>query len=166
MKHEELEKSLKKKIFLRRSVEAAALFIFSVVAIVFTSLREASKEITVIGTGFLSYESVSYSEDYSVGIIVGALVASVAFSLLISDLIFLRCVSHDTGLYHITLYRGFIHNTVYVDGIEKGEHGFFGYSPVAETRLDNGTKITVSFLRGVFFVAHISFSDNTPSVEI
>jgi len=166
MGYKELEKRLKKKIRLRRSVETAVLLIFSVIAIVFSSLREASKEITVIDSGFFSYESISYNENYSVGIIFGALAAAIALSILISDLLLLRCVSHDTGIYHITLYRGFSRNTVYVDGEEKGEHGFFSYSPVVEAKLDNGTKITVSFLHGVFFVAHISFSDNTPSVEI
>ena len=35
-----------------------------------------------------------------------------------------------------------------------------------EIKLDDGIKLIVSFVRGIFTIAHLSFSDNTPSIEL
>jgi len=42
----------------------------------------------------------------------------------------------------------------------------FSFTYVLETKLPDGVKISVTFARGAFLLAHITFSDNNPSVDL
>ena len=61
---EKLEKRLSKNILIRRLIIASLCVAFIVIGIVFSSLREASKEVTVHGEGIFSYETVTYNNGY------------------------------------------------------------------------------------------------------
>ena len=68
--------------------------------------------------------------------------------------------------HYITVYRGITENVVYVNGEEKCSKGIFSFTYVLETKLPDGVKIGVTFARGAFLLAHITFSDNNPSVDL
>ena len=165
-KQEELEHTLSKMNLIRRLIEGGALILFSAIAILFYALREASKEVKIIGSGFFTYESVIYNEDYLIGIIIGVIGLSFAVAFLISDLLLCRYSTAHVGSNDITVYRGMTKCVVYINGEEKAKLGLFSLSSVVEIKLDDGIKLIVSFVRGIFTIAHLSFSDNTPSIEL
>lgn len=68
MKYEALERDLIKRTKHRRFIETVFLLIFTIIITVFSALREASKEITVIDIGFISHETVRYNSRGTWGI--------------------------------------------------------------------------------------------------
>ena len=66
----------------------------------------------------------------------------------------------------ITIYKANTANIVYVNGEEKGRLTFFSFSHYIEIKLPDGVKATISFGRGLFMPIHVSYSDNTPSVDL
>jgi len=134
--------------------------------IVFSSVREATKEVVVHGEGIFSYEIVTYNDYYIIGVLIGFLTATVMGCFLFSDFMFCRFQTTGANTHYITVYRGMNKCSVYVNGEEKGNIGIFSYTNVVDTTLPNGTKISVAFNRSVFFIAHISFSDHTPSIDL
>lgn len=163
---EKLEKRLSKNILIRRLIIALLCFVFFVIGIVFSSLREASKEVIVHGEGIFSYETVTYDNGYAVGIIIGFLAATILGCILFTDLAFCRFRTTEANGYYVTVHRGMNRCEVYVNGELKDMIGMFSFTSVIDTRLPDGTKLTVSFSRGAFMIAHVSFSDNNPSVDL
>jgi len=169
-KKELLENTLKKHLIKKRIIQALVFFGFLAIGILFLALREASKEVIVHGDEFLNgafaWETVEYNENYVVGMIIGFVGASMAMVLLLSDVIFCRFDTAEANGHYITVYRGMTKNIVYVNGEEKDRVGMFGFTYVLETKLPDGVKIGVTFARGAFLLAHITFSDNNPSVDL
>ena len=169
-KKELLEKELRKQITKRRIIQALVFLGFLAIGILFWALREASKEVIVHGEEFLdgifAWESVKYNENYVVGMIIGFVGASMAMVFLLTDMIFCRFDSTEANGHQITAYRGMTKNIVYVNGEEKDRVGMVSFTYVLETKLPDGVKISVTCARGAFLLAHITFSDNNPSVDL
>ena len=169
-KKELLEKELKKHLTQKHIIQALVFCGFLAIGILFLALREASKEVIVHGGDFLNgvfaWETVEYNENYVVGMIIGFVGASMAMVFLLTDMIFCRFDTAEANGHYITVYRGMAKNVVYVNGEEKDSVGMFSFTYVLETKLPDGVKICVTFARGAFLLAHITFSDNTPSVDL
>ena len=169
-KKEQLENDLRKQRTKTRIIQALVFLAFLAIGIVTWALREASKEVIVHGEEFLdgifSWESVKYNENYVIGMIIGFVGASMAAVIFLTDLIFCRFGTTEANGHYITAHRGMTNNIVYVNGEEKDRVGMFSFTYVLETKLPDGVKISVTFCRGAFLLAHISFSDNNPSVDL
>ena len=116
--------------------------------------------------GIFAWESVRYNENYVIGMIIGFVGGAMAIVFLLTDMIFCRFDSTEANGHYITAYRGMTKNIVYVNGEEKDRVGMFSFTYVLETKLPDGVKISVTFARGAFLLAHITFSDNNPSVDL
>ena len=169
-KKELLEKELRKQQIKTRIIQVLVFLGFLAIGIVFWALREASKEVIVHGEEFMdgifAWESVRYNENYVIGMIIGFVGGAMAIVFLLTDMIFCRFDSTEANGHYITAYRGITKNIVYVNGEEKDRVGMFSFTYVLETKLPDGVKISVTFARGAFLLAHITFSDNNPSVDL
>lgn len=168
MSQVEFEKQLSKKDTKRRLIEGGLTLFFFVLFIVFYSLREATKEV-IIHEGYLffpSWEETNYNNVYVPFIVLGALGGVGSGCFLLSDLIFCRYETVEKDLHCITIHRAMLYSIVYIDGKEVDRLGPVFVSHVVETRLPNNIRVTISFSRAVWYLAHISFSDDTPSIEI
>lgn len=168
MTQSEFEKQLSKADTKRRLIEGALTLVFFVIFIVSWSLREATKEV-IVHEGYLfipSWEEVNYDPIYLPFILLGVLGAIGVGCFLLSDCLFCRYETVEKDSHYITIHRTLLHNIVYIDGKEVDRLGPFFISHVVETKLPGNVKVTVSFSRTVWSLAHISFSDDTPSVEI
>jgi hypothetical protein len=163
---EALEKELSRYMRKRRIITTILFFLFLILGIAFASIREATKEVTVHGTGFFSYEIVTYNEYYAIGIVIGFLTATVIGCDLFCDFVFCRFQTTVVNTHYITVYRGMKKCCVYINGEEKDSIGMFSFTNVIDTRLPDGTKISVSFSRGAFIIAHLSFSDDNPPIDL
>jgi len=163
---EKLENELSKYLLRRRIISAILFGVFLVAGIVFASIREATKEVVVHGEGFFSYETVTYNEYYAIGIVIGFLTATVIGCILFVDLIFCRFQTTVANTYYITVYRGMNKCSVYINGEEKDSIGMLSFTNVVDTKLPDGTKISVAFSRSAFVIAHISFSDSNSPIDL
>lgn len=161
-----LEKDLSAYLFKRRVISATVLCFSLILGIVFSLVREFTKEVVVHGEGFFSYETVTYYDYYVIGIVIGFLTATVLGCVLFTDLIFCRFQTTTANNYFITVYRGMNKCSVYIDGEEKDSLGMLSFSNVIDTKLPDGTKICVSFSRGAFMIAHISYFDHNLSIDL
>lgn len=168
MMQKEFEKQLSQKIFKRRIIEGTISILLLVIGLVFLGLREASKEV-IIHDGYLiipAWEEINYNNAYLLPALVCILGAVWIGCFLLADLLCCRYRTVQKDLHHITIYRGMLHSLVYVNGTKKGQLEPFSGSQVVEVWLPNRIRITVSFNRTLFHLAHISFSDNTTSIEV
>ena len=169
-KKEQLENDLRRQRAKTRIIQALVFFGFLAIGIVFWALREASKEVIVHGEEFLdgifAWDTVEYNENYVIGMIIGFVGCAMAIVFLLTDMIFCRFDSTEANGHYITAYRGMTKNIVYVNGEEKDRVGMFSFTYVLETKLPDGVKISVTFARGAFLLAHITLSDNNPSVDL
>ena len=161
-----LEKTLSHYLLKRRIITAILFAAFLIIGIAFSTIREATKEVVVHGEGVFTFESVTYNEYCIIGILIGFLAATVIGCILFCDLLFCRFQTAEVNSHYITVYKGMNKCSVYVNGDEKGNVGMFSLSNVVDTKLPDGTKICVAFSRSAFMIAHISFSDSTPSIDI
>lgn len=164
----DFERELSAKIRTRRVITGCVALIFLAIFILFLSLRESTKEVIVHNASFLlpSWTEVRYNDGYIFPIVLGLIGAMMSGIFLIMD--FALC-GHRTvhkDLHCITLYRGMSCNIVYVDGQEKGRIGPFSHTNVVEVWLPNRVRVTVSFSRAMWYMAHVSFSDDTASREV
>ena len=160
MKHMELENELKTRIRNRRIVEAVLSVVFLVIAVTFTALRDESKVVEEIGLGIVSYQSVTYNNDYLWGILVGVLGLIPSVLFLLADLLCSKVVTFKVNRDYITFYRGLVHTKLYVNGAEKGS---IAYGYYFEAPLSDGTKVTV--MRGKWS-AHCVFSNGHPPIDV
>ncbi len=168
MHRDEFEKQLRKKDRYRRLIEGVLTGVLLAVGILFWYLRESTKEV-ILHEGFYfipGWEEVNYNDNYVPFILLGFLGAFCIGVFWLIDLMMCRFATIQKDLHQITIYRGMLHEIVYVDGAEKGRIEPFSFTNVAEVRLANNVKVTVSFQRGIFHIAHVSFSDDTPSIEV
>ena len=114
----------------------------------------------------ISWTEVKYEDSYIPFIIISLIGGVISIIFLIVDLIMCGHKTIRKDQHCITLYRGISHNAVYVDGQEKGRMGPFSHSNVVEVWLPNRVRVTVSFSRSIWYMAHVSFSDDTASREV
>lgn len=159
MNHTQLENELTRKMRRRRCIEGGICLLFAILAVVSVSLREASKQVEKDIFGF-TY--VSYNEAFDIPIILGIFGAVVAGVTLFVDFIESRWRTVEKDGFFITVYESLGAWYTYLDGneIERKDALY------TEFRLPNGVKVTVNYLRGVWSLARITYSDNTPSIEI
>lgn len=164
----DFERALSKKIITRRLITGCLALVFLALFILFFFLREASRTVIAHGTGFsmLSWTEVKYEDSYIPFIVISLIGGVISSIFLIVDLILCGYKTIRKDQHCITLYRGMSHNAVYVDGQEKGRMGPFSHSNVVEVWLPNRVRVTVSFSRVVWYLAHVSFSDDTASREV
>ena len=164
----DLERSLSNRIITRRLITGCLALVFLALFILFFFLREASRTVIVHGTGFsmISWTEVKYEDSYIPFIIISLIGGVISIIFLIVDLIMCGHKTIRKDQHCITLYRGISHNAVYVDGQEKGRMGPFSHSNVVEVWLPNRVRVTVSFSRSIWYMAHVSFSDDTASREV
>ena len=164
----DFERELSKKIFARRLITGCLALVFLALFLLFFFLREASKTVTVHDAGYstLSWTKIQYDNSYIPFIVIsffGCLISTIA---LIVDLMMCGYKTICKDQHCITLYRGMARHIVYVDGQEKGRVGPFSLSNVVEVWLPNRVQVTVSVSRTIWYIAHVSFSDNTASIEV
>ena len=164
----DFERSLSNRIITRRLITGCLALVFLALFILFFFLREASRTVIVHGTGFsmISWTEVKYEDSYIPFIIISLIGGVISIIFLIVDLIMCGHKTIRKDQHCITLYRGISHNAVYVDGQEKGRMGPFSHSNVVEVWLPNRVRVTVSFSKLVWYIAHVSFSDDTASREV
>ena len=162
----QLESELSKYLRKRRILFASLFGVFFVIGIIFVSVREATKEVVVHGEGFFSYEIVTYQEQYVVGILLGFLIATVIGCFLFCDILYCRFRTTEVNAHYITVYRGMKKCSVFINGEEKDQFGVTSLTNVIDTNLPDETKISVAFSRSAFMIAHISFSDQNPPIDL
>lgn len=70
------------------------------------------------------------------------------------------------GEHYITVHRGLFQRIVYVDTKFISSIIFYSPLPVIETKLSSGVKVTVTFSKDFTKLAHVSFSDDTKSIDL
>lgn len=165
----DFERELSAKIRTRRLVTGCLALTCLAVFILFFILRESTKEVIVHEYGYSiipSWTEVRYNNAYIPLIVLGLLGAMLSGSFLIMDfaLCGYRTVHKDP--YCVTIYRGMVHNAVYVDGQEKGHIGPFSHANVVEFWLPNQVRVTVSFSRVTWYMARVYFSDDIACREV
>ena len=169
MNYIELEKQLDKKqnkrriIFVLGALLSLALFLFAIV------MREASKEVVVWDLYFYKDELVTYNENWIYLIIPTIISFFYLIIVLCVDLALCKYIIVEKDSQHITIYKSQLKTIVYLDGTEVGRIEPFSYEYVIETKLLNDVKATISFPQSGGILsgfAHISFSDNTSSIQL
>ena len=164
----EFERMLSNKILTRRLITSCLALVCLSCFILFYTLWENSKTVTVHGSGFsmLSWTEVRYEDSYIPFIVIGCIGVVLAIVTLLVDLSLCRHKTIRKEQHCITLYRGMLRSIVFIDGEEKGRTALFTRNPVVEVRLPNQVRSTVSFSRSIRYIAHVSFSDDTASREV
>ena len=164
----EFERELSKKINTRRLIEGCLTLTFLALFILSLVLRESTKEIIVHEYGSLipSWTEVNYNSAYLFPILLGLIGGILSGVFLLMDFLMCGYRTIRKDLHCITLYRALTCNIVYVDGKEEGRMGPFTHSNVVEVWLPNRVRVTVSFSRTAWYMAHVSFSDDTASREV
>ena len=164
---ERLNESLKKKQVTRRIAIAIVSILMIIIGITCAALREASREVIVndIGMG-LQWKTVIYDERYIPGIACGFTIGIVTIIVFICDLLLCRFKTLEVNGHYLTVYRGLVDSIVYINGEEAGRLELFGSSPVVEIRMPDNVKVSITFCRSWIIMAHISFSNNNPSIDI
>ena len=156
MEKEMLERYLSRKIWKRRTV----LLILTVILFA----------LGFAGAHFL--ESVnknanSVLPDLLIAMVcVGMCGGALAVGLLIGDFLACRYKTVYKGEQYLTVYRGLLFIVVYVDGVEKGRSIPMRECMIVEVWLANRVRATVHFTTSILNIAHISFSDDTATMEV
>ena len=164
----DFERELSTKIRTRRLITGCLALTFLALFILCLILRESTKTVTVHTASFIlpSWTEVRYNNAYMIPIVLGLLGTMFAGICLIADFSFCGYRTLHKDGHDITICRALTHNAVYVDGQEKERMGPFAHSNVVEVWLPNRVRVTVSFSRTVWYMAHVSFSDDTASREV
>ena len=164
----DFERELSQKIRIRRLIIGCLALVFFTMFITCWILMEATKEINIYGgpAPIPTWERVEYNEAYLPLIIISMIVAILCGIIVLTDFAMsgFRTVRKD--MHCVTICRGLCNNIVYVDGQEKGRIGPFSHTHVVEAWMSNGVRVTVSFSRALWYMAHVSFSDDTASREV
>ena len=165
----DFERDLATKIRIRRLITSCLALTFLAMLILCVILWETTKEVIVHNAGYSLlplWTEVKHNNAYIFPIILMLLGTIVSGIILVVDLLMggYRTIHKDQ--HYITLYRGLRYNMVYVDGEEKGRKPHFRTSNVIEVWLPNKVRVTVSFSRATWYMAHVSFSDDTASREV
>ena len=147
-------------------VRARGAIVLSVGAKGDKKIAENSKEVITHGEYFYKWDEVTYNNTYVIGIISGVVAAIYTGCLLFGDVLSSKIDTIEANGNYITIYKANTANIVYVNGEEKGRLTFFSFSHYIEIKLPDGVKATISFGRGLFMPVHVSYSDNTPSVDL
>ena len=166
MPHEQLEKYLFRQILKRRLIEVSIAVILLTIGFVCNHFYETSAQIVHYDSPFENYTRKVYDESYIPFIIAGMTGGVVCFYIVLMDLLLSKYKTVQKGQQYLTLYRGLIFNSVYVDGIEKGRTIPMPHVNMVEVWLADRVRATVHFTASLLNIAHISFSDHTATMEV
>ncbi len=161
---DELEQKLRRQIQKNRIIWAVVTLAGLIITIVFTILRENSRQVEIIGPPdfFLSYKKVTYNNNFAFGILSGVLIGMYGLALLAGSL-FNRFETTSAGQDTITVYRGMLHSILYINGEERDRIAPFSYKYFMEAPLSNGSTVTVALSR--FYRFRITFSNGQKPEE-
>lgn len=165
----DFERDLTTRIRTRRLITGCLALTFFAMLILCVVLWETTKEVIVHNYGYSivpSWTEIKHNNAYFFPIALGLIGVIVSVSFLIVDFAMCGYRTIHKDFHCITIYRGMLRNRVYVDGEEKAQKRHFHASNVIEAWLPNGVRVTVSFSRATWYMAHISFSDDTASREV
>ena len=160
MDHIQLEEQLRARIKKRRGAILLCSALCLGIAILFAILYAQSRTVTVIGEGRFQYQSVTYNYGLAFGIGFGLLGLVPCASFLLVDHLCSTVVTFEVSGDHVTLYRGFIHNNLYVNG-ECKDSVCNGYH--LEAPLSDGTKVNAALGK---WSAHLTFSNGHPPIDV
>lgn len=160
------ENKLNKLLIKGRIILVLLAIISLAIGIACSILFETTKEVIPHINEFFSWEEVNYNYDYIYGIVFGFFGAFLFAIFFIVHLLFCKYRSITKGESVITIYRGFFQYIAYVNGKEVDRLFLNIFKYVMEFRLNDGVRVTISFPRNCFGFAHLSFSDNSPSMTI
>ena len=160
MDHIQLEAHLRARIKKRRTAGMLCCVLCLAITVLFTILYVQSRTVTVLGEGLLQYQSVTYNYSLTFGIAFGLLGLVLCASFLFVDLLCGRAATFEVNHDHITLYRGFVHNSLYVNGECKDSvcNGYY-----LEATLSDGTKVNVALGK---WSAHLTFTSGHPPIDV
>lgn len=147
MTHSELEKKLSKNMLTRRLIGCIIAIVFIVLAVVFHRLWKNDST---------NASCVAWSMTLAI--------MSPFFPLF--DFLFCRYKTIEKEGKYITVYRGMVYCIVYVSGREIRRIPRNGYINYIEAWITAEVRATVCFTRAIGYLAHISFSDHSESVEL
>ena len=165
----DFERELAARIRTRRLIFSCLALTFFALLILCVALRESTKEIIVHNFGYSiipPWTEVNYNDGYIFPIVLTLMGTVFTGFLLIVDFLMCGYRTVHKDLHCITLYRGIHNSIVYIDGTEKGRLSPLSHTHVVEAWMSNGVRVTVSFSRALWYMAHVSFSDDTASREV
>lgn len=165
----DFERDLATKIRIRRLITSCLTLTFLAMLLLCVILWETTKEVIVHNSAYSilpPWTEVKYDHSYIFPSIMMLLGTVLSATFLIVDFLLCGYRTIHKDQHCITIYRGLQCNIVYVDGEEKGRKGPWHTSNVIEVWLPNGIRVTVSFSRATWYMAHVSFSDDTASREV
>ena len=166
MNWRKIEDRLFKHLLFQRIILGVSVIVSIVCAIVYYNLFINSKEVIVHGT-YITWEEVKYNYDYAITFPLCIIAALFLTFFLICNLIYCKFTSVELGSKVVTVYRGLFISRLFVSGEKIGTIWAFSPAYFIETELSNKLTINVKFIHNRRVpIAHISFSDNTPSIYI
>lgn len=161
MKHIELENELRDRIKKRRIIEAILCVVFLIIVVTFWVMYEQSRVVEEISFGPIKHQSVTYNNNFTWGILVGALGFVPSIIFLLADFVFSKLKTIEVNGDYITFYRGMAHNNLYVNGEYKDGLSLFGY--YLEASLSDGSKVNVALGK---WSAHLTFSNGHSPIDV
>ena len=162
MDHISLENELKRRIKMRRIIEASVSAAFLIIAIAFMIVYEQSKVVEEIDMSiFGKYQSVTYNHNLGFGIAFGWTGYIFTTIFYIADLIHCKFETIEVGSDYITFYRGMHHINLYVNG--ECKDGVSGIGDHLEAPLSEVTKVFVALGR---WTAHLTFSNGRQAIDL
>lgn len=162
------EKQLSKRIRIRRlALTAVTLVLLTVNIVCFCLLKNSGQLVATDKSFIIAIQDEAISSVCQVFILIFAFVgALLVLSVLLIDLLSSRFKTVYHGPHFITIYRGPLVRSIFVDGVETDRLGVFSFTNVMATWLPDKVRITVAFSNSILWLAHISFSDQSTSLEV
>jgi hypothetical protein len=144
-------------------IAVAALTLF----LVTYYLYEATKVVEeIVLFGSITRQEVTYNNAYTPFIAAGFSIFLTAIFVIIFDCVYCRIRSFQKYGQWVTLERRPMSCLVYLDGKECVRIGPFDIHAVATVWFHNKVTATISFTKAIWFLAYITFSDHSTSIEI
>ncbi len=143
--NEKLDLQLRKQIQKNKLIWGLVALAGFGMFIVFAALREAADSLDIV----LLVLPAVFTLTFGISFFIGSL--------------FCRFESVQSGKDVITVYRGMLHNILYINGVEKDRTAPFNYHYYLEGRLSDGSTATVAFAR--WYAFRLTFSNGQPPVE-
>ena len=162
---EVFECSLRRQHRNRRLILGGIAVLGILIFITFYALYEASAQVVQVFPWPVPYERVEYDQRYMPFAAISFGIGLTSAFLLLFDFAYCRFRSVAKGDQIITVNRRAFSVRVYVDGKEVARRAT-NITAVADVWLNNRVRATVCISRSVWYLAHISYSDLSTSVEI
>lgn len=162
------EKQLAKRIRIRRLALTALTLVLLTTSIVCFLLLKNSGQLVVTNESLsITIQDAGSSSVWQVFLLnFGFVCAVFSFSVLLVDFLSSRFKTVYHGPHFITIYRGPLVKSIFVDGVETDRLGLFSFTNVMATWLPDKVRMTVAFSTSILWLAHVSFSDQSTSLEI